>query len=87
MSEVFQKTLLDAKALSPHEQLALIAALSHLLSQQNVFPGTKSFIDGYMLPPEDEAEVLKRVKNYEEGKSKTISGKVFREGLKRKYGA
>ncbi|MEZ4825956.1 MAG: hypothetical protein R3C61_06635 [Bacteroidia bacterium] len=40
MSKAFQKALLEAKALSPQEQLALIAALSQFLSQKNVFPGT-----------------------------------------------
>ena len=86
MSKAFQKTLLEAKALSPQEQLALIAALSHLLSQQSVFPGTEDAFHEDMLPAEDEAEVLRRVKNYEEGKSKTISGKAFREELKKKFG-
>ena len=87
MSQAFQKALLEAKALSPQEQLALIAALSQLLSQQNLFPGTASLSPDYMLPSEYEAEVLRRVKDYEEGKSKTISGKLFRQELKKKYGA
>ena len=87
MSKAFQKALLEAKALSPQEQLALIAALSQILSQKNVFPGTTPLSPEAIFSIEDEAEILRRVKDYEEGKSKTISGNLFRENLKKKYGA
>ncbi|MEZ4777330.1 MAG: hypothetical protein R3D00_29405 [Bacteroidia bacterium] len=87
MSKAFQKALLEAKALSPQEQLALIAALSQFLSQKNVFPGTTPLSPEAIFSREDEAEVLRRVRNYEEGKAKTLSGNIFRENLKNKFGA
>ena len=87
MRKAFQKALLEAKALSPQEQLALIATLSQLLSQKNVFPGTTPLSPESIFSLEDDVEILRRVKDYEEGKSKTISGKTFREKLKKKYGA
>ena len=87
MSKAFQKALLEARALSPQEQLALIATLSQLLSQQKVFPGVEPISPENVFSQDDEIEVLRRVKNYEEDKTQTITGKVFREELKKKYGA
>ena len=45
MSKAFQKALMEARALSPQEQLALIATLSHMLSKQHVFPGSEMIPD------------------------------------------
>ena len=88
MSQAFQKaSLIRSAGTQPHEQLVLIATLSCMLSQQSVFPGTETVDAEYMLSPDDEVEVLKRVKEYEAGKSKTISGKAFREELRKKYSA
>ena len=87
MSKAYQKILSQAKTLNPQEQLALIAALSKWLSKQKLqaLDEVKSF-EG-MLPDEDEAVLLKRVESYEKGESQTISGKEFREELRKKYDA
>jgi putative addiction module component (TIGR02574 family) len=83
MSKAFQEALLQARSLTPQEQLALVAALSKLLSQQQ---WTEISYEG-MLPEKDEQELLKRVEAYEAGKTTTISGSDFREELRKKYGS
>lgn len=83
MSKAFQETLLQAQSLTPQEQLALVAALSQLLSQQQ---WTEISHEG-MLPDKDEQEVLRRVEAYEKGKAATLSGNSFREELRKKYGS
>lgn len=83
MSKAFQQALHQAQALSPQEQLALVAALSQWLAQQE-WPTLP--YEG-MLPEEDENEVLNRVKAFENGEGKTISGTTFRKELRKKYGS
>ncbi|MDX2285580.1 MAG: hypothetical protein NW241_15540 [Bacteroidia bacterium] len=82
MSKAFQEALLKARALTPQEQLALVAALSQLLSYEQ---WTESPRDG-MLSEQEEAEVLSRINAYEAGKAITLSGSDFREELRKKYG-
>lgn len=83
MSKAFQQALSQATSLTPQEQLALVAALSQMLSKQQW--ATVSY-EG-MLPEADEAIVLKRVEEYEKGHVSTISGSNFREELREKYGS
>lgn len=82
MSNAFQEALSHARSLTPQEQLALVAALSQLLSQQQ---WTTVSYDG-MLPDKDEQVLLKKVEAYEKGKLATLSGNDFREELRKKYG-
>ena len=83
MSKAFQEALLKARALTPQEQLALVAALSQMLSYEQ---WTESSRDG-MLSEQEEAEVLRRINAYEAGKAITLSGSDFREELRKKYGS
>ncbi len=83
MSKAFQEALLKARALTPQEQLALVAALSQMLSYEQ---WTESSRDG-MLSEQEEAEVLSRINAYEAGKAITLSGSDFREELRKRYGS
>ncbi|MEM7510956.1 MAG: hypothetical protein AAF388_08495 [Bacteroidota bacterium] len=83
MSDEFKEALQKAQNLSPQEQLALVATLSQLLSQQQL--NELTFEEP--LPEYAEKEVLKRVKRYEEGQDVGISGPSFREELRKKYGS
>lgn len=79
MSSTFQETLDKARSLSQEEQLLLIARLSENLAQ--------TYPEQAMLDPDSEKEAQRRIRTYEAGDGKPISGDTFRQQLRDKYGS